>query len=564
MRIKSIELKAVRRFSQLSIRELPSTAKLVFLCGPNGSGKSSLFDGVRAYFMNTAGQGAHNVGDYMMKRLSKAASDELFPSMATSSPIGASMMMHQPRGSLTTVSFHSDQESIPTMVPTGPDGRMAPKVMAPQITWNSFYFRSAHRNEPEFSSSSIGGVFLAMQSFGPRTIDNDAAVSRNYQRLVSDSVQALWGTDRTETTFGQYREEIIGKMSTALQRLFPDLSFTGVGSPLKEGTFTFGKGASQDFPYRDLSGGEKAAFDILLDFFAQQRFLTDCVMCIDEPEAHLNARVHGELLSTLFDNIADKSQLWVASHSIGMMRRARDLALKHPGEVVFLDFEGHDFDKPVVMTPVAPDRELWKRALKVALDDIEELVSPEHIVICEGEDNHKSLDAFCYNVIFGHTHPEVQFVPGGSSSEVTADRRGYSHLISLITPGTKVTRLADRDDKSPSEIQNALPVRTLLSRNIESYLFGDGVLERFCEKQQPGSWVRIQPKVNQQMEASISRGNPVDDRKRAANGIYDILRHELALTGRGNSATTIAKEMLVYEIVPGTAEYTELDTAIFG
>ncbi len=44
MRIKKIELKNFKRFTDLTISGIPETSKLVLVIGSNGSGKSSLFD----------------------------------------------------------------------------------------------------------------------------------------------------------------------------------------------------------------------------------------------------------------------------------------------------------------------------------------------------------------------------------------------------------------------------------------------------------------------------------------------------------------------------------------
>lgn len=563
MRISNVEIKAIRRFSHLVIRDLPDTAKLIFLCGPNGSGKSSLFDSLRHFFLqHTIGVGQQ---EYLAKKMTEAAALALFPQTMMRGPGGALYPMSTPRSASVAVNFHTFPGSPkPPMMP-GPNGQMIPMPIPPQITPDSFYFRSAHRNEAEFATSSIGGhpqPGPQVDMAGPRTIDNDAAVSRNYQRLVSNSVGALWGTDHGATTFDQYRAEKIGQIAIALASLFPGLQFTGVGAPLQNGTFKFNKGVSEDFPYRDLSSGEKAAFDLLLDVFARQTQLADAVMCIDEPEAHLNARVHGDLLSTLFNNVSDQSQLWVASHSVGMMRRARDLALAHPGEVIFLDFENQDFDGVATLSPVSPDRDLWKRALRIALDDIGDLVAPEHIIICEGESGNRSLDADCLGTIFAHTHPETQFVPGGSGSEVSNDKRGYAYLVSKLTPGAVVTRLTDRDDMSEEEIIAALPVRTLNRRNIESYLFSDEVLQLICEKQVPGSWALLHPAIQKALDDAALRFPP-DDRKPAANDIAAILRGGLRLHGRGSSAAVLAKELLCKAIVPGTTAYTELERSIF-
>ena len=44
MRIKSVHLKNYKRFTDLTISDIPQSARLVVLVGPNGSGKSSVFD----------------------------------------------------------------------------------------------------------------------------------------------------------------------------------------------------------------------------------------------------------------------------------------------------------------------------------------------------------------------------------------------------------------------------------------------------------------------------------------------------------------------------------------
>src|SRR6266545_4598219 len=44
MKIKRLELKKFKRFSDLVIDNIPESAKLVLLIGSNGSGKSSVFD----------------------------------------------------------------------------------------------------------------------------------------------------------------------------------------------------------------------------------------------------------------------------------------------------------------------------------------------------------------------------------------------------------------------------------------------------------------------------------------------------------------------------------------
>ena len=67
-------------------------------------------------------------------------------------------------------------------------------------------------------------------------------------------------------------------------RLFPNLELNSLGNPLRDGTFRFTKGSSRGFAYKNLSGGEKAAFDLVLDLVVARNEYNDTIFCIDEPE----------------------------------------------------------------------------------------------------------------------------------------------------------------------------------------------------------------------------------------------------------------------------------------
>ena len=51
MKIKKVHLQKFKRFTDLTIDNIPETAKLVVLVGPNGCGKSSLFDGFKVWHL---------------------------------------------------------------------------------------------------------------------------------------------------------------------------------------------------------------------------------------------------------------------------------------------------------------------------------------------------------------------------------------------------------------------------------------------------------------------------------------------------------------------------------
>lgn len=49
MKLKEIHLKKFKRFTDLTITAIPSSARLVVLVGPNGCGKSSVFDAFKVW-----------------------------------------------------------------------------------------------------------------------------------------------------------------------------------------------------------------------------------------------------------------------------------------------------------------------------------------------------------------------------------------------------------------------------------------------------------------------------------------------------------------------------------
>ena len=59
MHLKSIHFNGFKRFTDLSITDLPSTARLIVIAGPNGSGKSSVFDGLKTWHWANGGAGGN-------------------------------------------------------------------------------------------------------------------------------------------------------------------------------------------------------------------------------------------------------------------------------------------------------------------------------------------------------------------------------------------------------------------------------------------------------------------------------------------------------------------------
>src|ERR1035438_8130391 len=172
----------------------------------------------------------------------------------------------------------------------------------PEELKRMIYIRSAFRNEADFSVNNFNRLGAPLDS--PRInrlIDNDISVSDNYQRLIMQTIDGIYDQSIPDTaTKGDIRDRIIGEVRRAMQCVFPDLLLSGVGgmggSTGASGTFYFDKGSSQSFLFKNLSAGEKAAFDLILDTVIKREFFNDTVWCIDEPETHLNTRVQGVLL----------------------------------------------------------------------------------------------------------------------------------------------------------------------------------------------------------------------------------------------------------------------------
>lgn len=409
-------------------------------------------------------------------------------------------------------------------------------------------------------------------------IDPDATVSANYQRLVFETLDGVYNDSLPDSmSKGELRDRIVGRIRSALKTVFPDLQLEGVGRigglEGTSGTFYFTKGESKSFLYKNLSAGEKAVFDLLLDAVIKSEYFDDTIWCIDEPETHLNTRIQAILLQALVDLLPARSQLIVASHSIGFMRKAWEMARDQPGSVVFIDLQDVDFDLPVVLTPVQPSREFWSKTLEVALGDLATLMSPEVVVLCEGRpardstDKKGEFDARCYRKIFASEFPDTAFLSVGNSDDVGQDRLGAGQALEAIARGTRVIRLIDRDWMAEEEVaerrRDGLSI--LSRRNLEAYLLDDEVLSALCTSENRPDLAddAVAIKVRE-MEASVRRGNDPDDLKKAAAQIYHALRSLLSLTSSGSDWNSFARGVLAPLLQPGMSAYEELKQAIFG
>ena len=241
---------------------------------------------------------------------------------------------------------------------------------------------------------------------------------------------------------------MLAPVQDSLTRVLPPLRFTGLGDATSDGSFYFTRDGIRGFRYESLSGGEKAVFDLLLDFHLAATELGTPLICLDEPEVHLNPAVQASVLTELLQLLPVGSQLWIATHSVGMIRRAFDVSTDEPGRVAFLDFGQVAGPSPDVrLKPSQPSSQLLREAMSVALDDLASLLAPEVLVLCEGSqvsDRVPVWDERIYRQIFRDLHPRVEFKSSGGKG----DLERAASIASVIAPGTHLLKLRDRDDLS--------------------------------------------------------------------------------------------------------------------
>jgi hypothetical protein len=252
-----------------------------------------------------------------------------------------------------------------------------------------------------------------------------------------------------------------------------------------------------------------------------------------------------------------------------MMRKARDLSQPNPGSVIFLDFDGVNFDLPLTLRPIEPNRPFWKRAMQIALDDLAGYVAPEKVVLCEGGrvDGGADFDAECYNEIFQAEFPHIVFLGAGNAIEIQNDPRGIGRLLSALAPGIEVIRVIDRDERTDAEIatlqrQN---VRVLGRRTIESYLLDDFVLTELCRQfGQPEFANDLLAAKRTALQISIANNGPADDLKRPAGDIYNAAKRLFPDRKLGSDKRAFMKGICAPFIQQGSPIYTALRVDIFG
>ncbi|MCY3642431.1 MAG: AAA family ATPase, partial [Acidimicrobiaceae bacterium] len=315
----------------------------------------------------------------------------------------------------------------------------------------------------------------------------------------------------------------------------------------------------RNFRYENLSGGEKAVFDLLLDVHVAVAELGTPLVCLDEPELHLNPAVQAAVLTELLGLLPAGSQMWIATHSVGMIRRAFEISTEEPDRVAFLDFGQVEGPVPDVrLEPIQPSRQLVRNAMTVALDDLAGLLAPEVLIICEGaqeSDRVHVWDERVYRQIFRDLYQEVEFKSSGGKTELDQ----AAAIAAVLAPGTRVLKLRDRDDLTSEHRERLLAedpdLRVLKRRSLESYLLDDEVLEALVSDRGSRHGDSLDQLKTARNEALRRNGSA----KGSLGAVYETAKRVLGnIEQLGENASEFSAEVLAALITPEMAVREEL------
>ena len=427
MRIKKIELKNFKRFTDLTISDIPETSKLVLVIGSNGSGKSSLFDAfdwlskgslkglpypedetTNYYRKNNQSEPNVNIEFQDSTTIEKKGNELLTGSKHAQNFIGRSSIRIVPRisNNANPANVSSDMDSPVTYIEN--DTRFINDIFLYIEQINSAL------REPVFSGKQADTLKIFRDSIEP----------------FNNSLLNIFGGDLTTTI--QIAEFISASPNSAAKPVFK-------------------KGESK-INYDLLSHGEKQVIILLINFIVRQEYYKDSIIFIDEMDCHLNTALQSNLLNEIVSRwIPDSAQLWTASHALGFIDYAR---ISDAASII--DFDLYNFDTKKELIPSSKERmEVYEIAIPKST--ITSILKGYKLVVVENtNDEH-------FNAALGHDG--YLFLPANNNREVFLTVKADKDKLGL----------RDRDYLRIDEIKTikaALPkLKILQLSTFENYIY---------------------------------------------------------------------------------------------
>ncbi|AEI50828.1 AAA family ATPase [Runella slithyformis] len=352
MRITNLKIENFKRFTDLSIEQIPESAKLVLLIGSNGSGKSSVFDAFdwlkKNVYHFSVGPGKK---DYYQKKA------EIDPSVKVILSDG--------------VTIHK-------------------KDFAKEIDNYRFIGRSSNRIVPHITNQ-YNPEEIVKDTDAPKSyIENDTRFTNDvysYIQQINNALREPVFSGRSADTY-QIFQDFIAPLNTSLLTILGEEGRTTIqiaefedAGPQKNAKLIFKKGESK-INYDLLSHGEKQIVILLLNFIVRRKYYEDAIIFIDEMDCHLNTSIQYRLLEEIVTKwIPDSAQLWTASHALGFI----DYANKSE-QAAIIDFDLLDFDLPQVLFP-QPKSSLEVYEIAIPKVVLFELMKDRKLVVCENQND---------------------------------------------------------------------------------------------------------------------------------------------------------------------------------
>jgi len=459
-----------RRFHDLTIDLGETPKRIIALVGPNGCGKSAIFDAMIYHNRAYAAIGKYD---------GSVGQDYHFMSGSEQNDFRSIQIIFD------------DGHSFDDLIHERTKNNVGPLRLNNTV----FSFRSPYRYNSSLDVKETRSVadIKENRTGASTTSDIDQKMEDNYRRLSAKYRDYMESADCKPS---EARAHIIGELNEAIRECL-SIEIVDLGNVEGgRGCLYFKKPDQQEpFSFNVLSSGEKSVVDMLLDLYLRKDIYNDSIFLLDEPELHINTAVQRKLLIEMCKMIGDNCQIWLATHSIGMLRALQG-ELKDQSDIIRFDGDKGWAKEAFTLTPMPKTRKNWQELFATALDDLTALLAPAQIIYCEGRDTPSSnglergFDAKVYNIIFGEEYHDTLFVSSGGNTELDQRSEIAIAIIGKALPETDILVLKDRDMASEasateSDRQEYLRLnpdnhRVLKRFELENYLFDKSVLLKFC------------------------------------------------------------------------------------